>query len=89
MAQDEKESQYVGTNKHVLASDVKEKTDDSSIPSTGEMITSSDNEVMSTADELVTHIIRVEDDPTVSPWSFRMVFLGTKPGGPRKQRCHG
>jgi hypothetical protein len=30
----------------------------------------------STARELVTEILRVEDDPTVNPWTFRMWFIG-------------
>lgn len=29
-----------------------------------------------TAQDLVTTIIHVEDDPTLSPYTFRMVFLG-------------
>ena len=54
-----------------------EKMDRSFIPSSGEELSSADNhEVVSTANDLVTHIIRVEDDPTISPWTFRMVFLG-------------
>ncbi|PWY87384.1 OPT superfamily oligopeptide transporter [Aspergillus heteromorphus CBS 117.55] len=32
--------------------------------------------VVSTAQDLVTHIIRVEDDTSLNPWSVRMVFLG-------------
>ncbi|RDK41660.1 OPT superfamily oligopeptide transporter [Aspergillus phoenicis ATCC 13157] len=34
------------------------------------------DQVVSTAQDLVTHIIKVEDDPSLNPWSFRMVFLG-------------
>lgn len=37
---------------------------------------SMDNEVAETAADLVTHVIHVEDDPTLNPWTFRMVFLG-------------
>jgi hypothetical protein len=29
-----------------------------------------------TARDLVTEILRVEDDPTVNPWTFRMWFIG-------------
>ncbi|KAJ5081067.1 OPT superfamily oligopeptide transporter [Penicillium angulare] len=42
----------------------------------GEEVNSDENIVVSTADELVTHILRVEDDPSVNPWTIRMVFLG-------------
>lgn len=34
------------------------------------------DQVVSTAQDLVTHIIKVEDDPSLNPWSFRMIFLG-------------
>ncbi|PYH47645.1 OPT family oligopeptide transporter [Aspergillus saccharolyticus JOP 1030-1] len=34
------------------------------------------DQVVSTAADLVTHIIKVEDDLSLNPWSFRMVFLG-------------
>lgn len=29
-----------------------------------------------TAHDLVTEVLRVQDDPTQSPWTFRMWFLG-------------
>ena len=29
-----------------------------------------------TARELVGEILRVEDDPTINPWTFRMWFIG-------------
>ena len=32
--------------------------------------------VVSTAKDLVTHVLHVDDDPTLSPWTFRMMFLG-------------
>ncbi|OJJ43612.1 hypothetical protein ASPZODRAFT_154463 [Penicilliopsis zonata CBS 506.65] len=34
------------------------------------------DEVVSTANDLVTHIIAVEDDPSINPWTVRMVFIG-------------
>ncbi|KAJ5131603.1 OPT superfamily oligopeptide transporter [Penicillium atrosanguineum] len=75
-ARDEKNANLPDTKKHAATPEVKKKTDVSSIPSSGEdVITKNDNDVISSADEIVTHVIRVEDDPTVSPWSFRMVFL--------------
>lgn len=35
------------------------------------------SDVVSSADDLVTHVIQVEDDPSINPWTFRMLFLGT------------
>ncbi len=32
--------------------------------------------VLSDAKDLVTHVIHVDDDPTLSPWTFRAFFLG-------------
>ena len=31
---------------------------------------------VSTAEDLVTQVIHVEDDPSLNPWTFRMFFLG-------------
>lgn len=31
---------------------------------------------LETAEEIVTHVIHVDDDPTLSPWTFRMFFIG-------------
>ncbi|KAJ5891674.1 uncharacterized protein N7473_007902 [Penicillium subrubescens] len=28
------------------------------------------------AEEIITHVIHVDDDPTLSPWTFRMFFIG-------------
>jgi hypothetical protein len=35
------------------------------------------NVVVSTAEEIVTKVIHVDDDPSLNPWTFRMFFLGT------------
>ena len=32
---------------------------------------------VSTAEDLVTEVLHVEDDPSLNPWTFRMFFLGT------------
>lgn len=32
---------------------------------------------VTTAEDLVTRVINVEDDPTLNPWTFRAFFLGT------------
>ncbi|KAI0066210.1 OPT superfamily oligopeptide transporter [Artomyces pyxidatus] len=34
------------------------------------------SEVLSDARDLVTHVITVEDDPTLNPWTFRSFFIG-------------
>ncbi|KAJ5186100.1 Oligopeptide transporter OPT superfamily [Penicillium cf. griseofulvum] len=31
---------------------------------------------LQTAEEIVTHVIHVDDDPTLNPWTFRMFFIG-------------
>lgn len=31
---------------------------------------------LETAEDIVTHVIGVDDDPTLSPWTFRMFFVG-------------
>lgn len=31
---------------------------------------------LETAEDIVTTIIHVEDDPTLNPWTFRMFFIG-------------
>ena len=49
---------------------------------------------LETAEDIVTTVIHVDDDPTINPWTFRMFFIGeflrqvthwvvlqTKPGG--------
>lgn len=32
---------------------------------------------LDTAADIVTHVIHLDDDPTINPWTFRMFFLGT------------
>lgn len=39
--------------------------------------TDSDEKVQAeTAEDLVTHVLHVDDDPSVNPWTFRMLVLG-------------
>ena len=33
-------------------------------------------DVVTNAEELVTHVLHVDDDPTLSPWTFRVFFIG-------------
>lgn len=40
-----------------------------------EEIAQGESKIISTAEDLVTQIITVEDDPSISPWTFRMFFL--------------
>ena len=37
---------------------------------------SEEAEVIHDARELVTHVISVEDDPSLNPWTFRSFFIG-------------
>ena len=32
---------------------------------------------LSTAEDIVTTVIHVDDDPTLNPWTFRMFFIGS------------
>lgn len=32
--------------------------------------------VVATAEDLITQVIGLEDDPSLSPWTFRAMFLG-------------
>ena len=34
------------------------------------------NEVLSNARDLVTHVISLDDDPTLNPWTFRVLVIG-------------
>jgi len=36
---------------------------------------------ITTAEDLVTRVINVEDDPSLNPWTFRTFFLGTSQDG--------
>lgn len=40
--------------------------------------------VLSDAKDVLTHVIHVDDDPSLSPWTFRAFFLGTY----RYTSCH-
>jgi hypothetical protein len=31
---------------------------------------------LETAEDIVTTVIHVDDDPTLNPWTFRMFFIG-------------
>lgn len=35
--------------------------------------------VLSDAKDVLTHVIHVDDDPNLSPWTFRAFFLGMYP----------
>ena len=36
----------------------------------------SDEDVLSNERDIATHVISVDDDPTLNPWTFRSFFLG-------------
>ncbi|KAF2722237.1 OPT-domain-containing protein [Polychaeton citri CBS 116435] len=42
----------------------------------GESYNGNEHKVAETAQDLVTRVIEVEDDTSLNPWTFRMVFLG-------------
>lgn len=33
-------------------------------------------DVVETAKDIVTHVLHVDDDPSLNPWTFRMFFIG-------------
>jgi len=33
-------------------------------------------DVVNTAKDIVTHVLHVDDDPSLNPWTFRMFFIG-------------
>lgn len=41
---------------------------------------------LETAEDIVTHVIGVDDDPSLSPWTFRMFFVGKWPWRPHRGR---
>lgn len=45
-----------------------------------------DGKVLESAEDIVTHVIHVEDDPSLSPWTFRMFFIGELTIEPLKSR---
>lgn len=76
----EKEDSNISVKgEHIVTKDVNKETEEKLDPSIEEKEAPDDNVVVSTADDLVTHIIHVEDDPSVNPWTIRMVFLGEYP----------
>ncbi|THZ33460.1 OPT superfamily oligopeptide transporter [Aureobasidium pullulans] len=42
---------------------------------TGEYI-AEEHKIVETAEDIVNQVLSVEDDPTLNPWTFRMMFLG-------------
>ena len=51
-------------------------TDNALPPYGGEEPQIHDDAPVATAEDLVTQVIHVEDDPSLNPWTFRMFFLG-------------
>jgi len=41
---------------------------------TGEYI-AEEHKIVETAEDIVNQVLSVEDDPTLNPWTFRMMFL--------------
>ncbi|KAI9833358.1 MAG: hypothetical protein M1819_003753 [Sarea resinae] len=42
----------------------------------GDEVQTGETMIVSTAEDLVTNVIHVDDDPSINPWTFRMFFLG-------------
>jgi hypothetical protein len=38
--------------------------------------------ILTDAKDVLTHVIHVDDDPSLSPWTFRAFFLGTNHAHP-------
>jgi hypothetical protein len=36
----------------------------------------SEKAILSTERDIATHIVSVDDDPTLNPWTFRALFIG-------------
>jgi hypothetical protein len=54
----------------------KDATNIDSVPPYTDEEGKAENVIVSDAEDLVTRVIHVEDDPTLNPWTFRMFFLG-------------
>ncbi|THY02860.1 OPT superfamily oligopeptide transporter [Aureobasidium pullulans] len=71
------------TKSGAMGGDVKEvppyqSSDDYSVhegTATGEYI-AEEHKIVETAEDIVNQVLSVEDDPTLNPWTFRMLFLG-------------
>ncbi|CDW97770.1 hypothetical protein, partial [Sporisorium scitamineum] len=52
------------------------KSDRADVEFAGDAPQSDDGHVVHNAADIVTQVLTLEDDPTLSPWTFRMWFLG-------------
>jgi hypothetical protein len=44
---------------------------------------------LDTAEDIVTTVIHVDDDPSLNPWTFRMFFIGKKIESRRTSKSNG
>lgn len=82
---DEKSHEAPAITKNSESIDSKDAKNDkfAETPYETEISSSSDEEgrggevnALETAEDIVTAIINVDDDPTLNPWTFRMFFIG-------------
>ncbi|KAG2134272.1 OPT oligopeptide transporter protein-domain-containing protein [Suillus cothurnatus] len=68
-------------SEHIVPSEKALSTSDKSLDRTGDVetaIVDADNEegVLSDERDIATHVISVDDDPSLNPWTFRAFFIG-------------
>jgi hypothetical protein len=76
---DDKETHESTSPSESLSKNGKEKgiTTSSQLPRyTDEEHQDSDVRPLETAEDIVTTVIDLDDDPTLNPWTFRMFFIG-------------
>jgi hypothetical protein len=68
-------------NEHTMLSEKAPSTSDKSFDGKGDVETAtveadSEEGVLSTERDIATHVISVDDDPSLNPWTFRAFFIG-------------
>lgn len=63
------EGDVISTDKKDLPRDEKDNYD-------VEVLKSEPTRPLETAEDIVTHVIQVDDDPTMNPWTVRMFAVG-------------
>lgn len=63
------EGDVISTDKKDLPRDEKDNYD-------VEVLKSEPTRPLETAEDIVTHVIQVDDDPTMNPWTVRMFVVG-------------
>jgi len=68
-------------SEHIVPSEKALSTSDKSLDRTGDVETAtgdadSEEGVLSNERDIATHVISVDDDPSLNPWTFRAFFIG-------------